>query len=91
MFLLSHWVSIPERLSQGLGLNLIILYLTFKPEPWLSPFGNTGPDFQLCGFHGYQGQLCFYLSKFSEVRFYRVSLMSKCPTNFALFNADILI
>ena len=28
--------------SKGLGLNLIVLYGTFKPLLWLSPWANTG-------------------------------------------------
>ena len=32
-----------KGLGQGLGLNLILLYGTLKPKPWLNSFVNTGP------------------------------------------------
>ena len=32
-----------KGLSQDLGLTLILLYYTFKPKQWLSPFVNMSP------------------------------------------------
>ena len=39
----SPWPAFMKWLSQGLGLNKILLYWTFKPKPWLSPFVTTDP------------------------------------------------
>ena len=43
--------------SQSLGLNLILLYWTFKPKLWLSPFMNTSPVAYL-QFQGWE--YCFH-------------------------------
>ena len=36
--------SVCEIGPRGLSLNLTLLYLIFKPKPWLSPFVNIGPN-----------------------------------------------